>query len=65
MLATILEEWNASFTTVSASVSAFRPIAAVILGGVIGFERVRRHKPAGLRTHMLVSMAACLFILVS
>lgn len=36
---------------------------AVILGGVIGYERERRGKAAGLRTHMLVSLGAALFVL--
>jgi len=36
---------------------------AVFLGGLIGYERERRGKPAGLRTHMLVSVAAAVFVL--
>jgi len=40
-------------------------LIAVLLGGVIGIEREERNKPAGLRTHMLVSMGACLFTLSS
>lgn len=65
MFQTILDEMNGTFSSVPASISAIRLLTAVLLGGVIGFERERRQKPAGLRTHMLVSMAACLFILVS
>lgn len=65
MLDQIIDELNGTFSSVPASVSAIRLIAAVILGGVIGYERERRQKPAGLRTHMLVSMAASLFILIS
>ncbi len=61
----IVDELNGSFSGVSPTVSAIRLLAAILLGGIIGYERERRHKPAGLRTHMLVSMAACLFILVS
>ena len=37
-------------------------IGAMILGGVIGFEREMADKPAGLRTHMLVGGAAALFV---
>lgn len=37
---------------------------AVILGAAIGFERERRGKDAGLRTHMLVSLGAAIFVLV-
>jgi putative Mg2+ transporter-C (MgtC) family protein len=34
---------------------------AAVLGGVLGFEREQLRKPAGLRTHMLVSLGAALF----
>jgi putative Mg2+ transporter-C (MgtC) family protein len=34
---------------------------AAVLGGVIGFEREQEGKAAGLRTHMLVGLAAALF----
>jgi putative Mg2+ transporter-C (MgtC) family protein len=35
------------------------------LGGAIGAERELADQPAGLRTHMLLSLGACLFTLVS
>ncbi|GAB1421156.1 hypothetical protein MASR2M15_13000 [Anaerolineales bacterium] len=38
---------------------------AILLGMIIGIERDRRNQPAGLRTHMLVCMGACLFTIVS
>ena len=41
----------------------FRLLAAMVLGGAIGLQREHAGKPAGLRTHMLVSMGACLFVL--
>jgi putative Mg2+ transporter-C (MgtC) family protein len=41
-----------------------RLLAAVLLGGIIGIQREHTGKPAGLRTHMLVALAACLFVLV-
>lgn len=41
-----------------------RLLLAAILGGVLGFERERRGKSAGLRTHMLVALGASLFVLV-
>ena len=37
---------------------------SLFVGGLIGWERQQRHKPAGLRTHMLVSFGAALFVLV-
>jgi len=42
-----------------------RVILAGILGGAIGAEREIREREAGLRTHMLVSIGAALFTLVS
>jgi len=33
---------------------------AMVLGGVVGYERERGHRPAGLRTHMMVCMGAAL-----
>ncbi len=43
----------------------FRVGLAAVLGGAIGFERELREREAGLRTHMLVSVGAALFTLVS
>ena len=40
-------------------------LLAVVLGAVVGIEREIAHRPAGLRTHMLVSLGSCLFALVS
>ena len=33
---------------------------AMVLGGIVGYERERGHRPAGLRTHMMVCMGAAL-----
>jgi putative Mg2+ transporter-C (MgtC) family protein len=40
-------------------------LLAVFLGGIVGIERERTHKPAGLRTHMLVCLGACLYTIIS
>jgi len=40
-------------------------LLAVALGAIVGVEREKSHKPAGLRTHMLVSLGACLFTMMS
>jgi len=37
---------------------------AIVLGGLLGYERERSGKAAGLRTHMLVALGAALFVLV-
>jgi putative Mg2+ transporter-C (MgtC) family protein len=41
-----------------------RLVAAVLLGAIIGFERERAGKPAGLRTHTLVCLGTAIFVLV-
>jgi putative Mg2+ transporter-C (MgtC) family protein len=38
---------------------------AAILGGIIGYERHMRGRPAGLRTHLLVCIGVTLMMLVS
>jgi putative Mg2+ transporter-C (MgtC) family protein len=38
---------------------------AAVLGGVIGTERELSDQPAGLRTHILLTIGACLFTLIS
>jgi putative Mg2+ transporter-C (MgtC) family protein len=43
----------------------FRLGLAALLGGAIGLERELREREAGLRTHLLVSVGAALFMLVS
>jgi len=40
-------------------------ILAVVLSGLIGWERERSHKPAGLRTHMLVCAGSTLITIIS
>ncbi len=40
-------------------------LIAAILGGFIGWERERRGRPAGLRTHLLVCVGVTLMMLVS
>ena len=42
-----------------------RLLVAAVLGSIIGFERERLLWAAGIRTHMLVCVGACLFMIVS
>jgi putative Mg2+ transporter-C (MgtC) family protein len=42
-----------------------RLVIAAFLGGIIGYERARAKKPAGVRTHLLVCMGAALFTVIS
>ncbi len=41
---------------------AIRLIAAMIFGAAIGLQRERVGKPAGLRTHVLVTLGTCVFV---
>ena len=42
-----------------------RLLLAAFLGGLLGIEREKKGKAAGVRTHMLVSMGAALFVLLA
>lgn len=43
----------------------FRLILSMLLGGIIGFERGRSGRPAGLRTHMLVCLGSTMAIMTN
>ena len=43
---------------------AFRIVFAALLGAIIGIERETKHKAAGFRTHIIVSVGACLVMLI-
>jgi putative Mg2+ transporter-C (MgtC) family protein len=40
-------------------------LLAIALGGIIGLEREASHKPAGLRTHILISASAAMMMIFS
>lgn len=61
----VLEDLSHPFVVISFDVAVLRLSAALILGAVIGWEREAAHKGAGLRTHILISIAACLFMLLA
>lgn len=42
-----------------------RVLVATLLGGILGWERERRDRPAGLRTFMMVAMGSALFTVLS
>jgi putative Mg2+ transporter-C (MgtC) family protein len=44
---------------------ALRLLLAVVLGGMIGFERESHNRPAGFRTHILVCAGSALIMMVS
>lgn len=45
--------------------TVIRLLLAALFGGVVGLERGRRRRAAGLRTHMLVSIGAALVMLTN
>jgi putative Mg2+ transporter-C (MgtC) family protein len=52
-------------TTIPETVIVLRLVAAICLGAVIGLDRELRDIPAGLRTHMLTSLAAAMFAIIA
>jgi len=42
-----------------------RLLLAISLGGIIGLEREASHKPAGLRTHILICISAAMMMILS
>ena len=55
----------AAVPTISSGQVLLRLGLAAVLGGAVGLERELRERQAGLRTHLLVSVGAALFTLVS
>ena len=51
--------------TISVIEVFFRLLVSLILSGVIGFERESHGRPAGFRTHILVSLGSTLIMIVS
>lgn len=52
-------------TYTSFPVIAARLLLATLFGAIIGFEREWRNRPAGLRTHILVCVAAATFAILT
>ena len=46
-------------------VMALRLLLAAALGAIVGYQRERAGKPAGLRTHTLICVGAALFTIAS
>ena len=42
-----------------------RLLLAVLAGGIVGYQRERHERPAGLRTHILVALGSTVAMLVS
>lgn len=42
-----------------------RLLVALLAGGLVGIQRELTHKPAGLRTHMLLALGTALFVILA
>lgn len=51
-------------TELTYEVIMLRIIAAIVVGGIIGYEREKNNRPAGFRTHILVCLGAAIISLV-
>lgn len=45
--------------------AVYKLVLATALGGLLGLERERKHRAAGLRTHIVVCLAATLVMIIS
>jgi putative Mg2+ transporter-C (MgtC) family protein len=45
--------------------SLIKIFAAILCGGIIGYERERKGKPAGLRTNILICLGATMYMIIS
>ncbi len=61
---TIQQEFSDIPDTAQVTRVCLRLSVAVLLGGLLGYEREKSDSAAGLRTHMLVALGAALFVLV-
>ncbi len=64
VLQTLREEFSDINDVTQVTRVCIRLLVAVILGGLLGYERESRGRSAGLRTHMLVALGSALFVLV-
>ncbi|ALG90761.1 MAG: magnesium transporter MgtC [Confluentimicrobium sp.] len=61
----LMSDFSRPFAVVAWDISLVRLCFALVLGGAIGWEREVHNRNAGLRTHMMISLAACLFTLIA
>jgi len=60
----ILEELTAGLPDARQTTRiVIRLLVAMLLGAIVGIQREQTGKPAGVRTHMLVSLGAALFVI--
>ena len=62
---TLIEYMNSQFSAQQNLDFCLRVVIAAVYGGILGFERSRRFKSAGVRTHVVVCCTACLLMIIS
>lgn len=65
MLESLMSDMKTPVGDLPLAAAGIRLALATLLSGVIGLERESHGKPAGLRTHILVALAAALFTLLA
>jgi len=58
-------DFSTDLNSINDTTVIIRLLLAVVLGGIIGFERGRAGRPAGLRTHILVCLGSTLAIMTN
>ncbi len=58
-------DFTTDLSSINDTTIVVRLLLAIILGGVIGYERGRAGRPAGLRTHILVCLGSALAIMTN
>ncbi|MET0534552.1 MAG: MgtC/SapB family protein [Steroidobacter sp.] len=64
-LEVIFEALGGHRTVLPPQEALLRMLVAVVVGFLIGLDRELQNKPAGMRTHILISLAAALFTLIT
>ncbi len=62
---TFFEELNSHFNLVQYLELILRIVVAAVCGGIVGVERSRRFKNAGVRTHCIVACTAAIIMIIS
>jgi putative Mg2+ transporter-C (MgtC) family protein len=65
VLQTVVDEFSDLGNAREVTQVVLRLLVAAILGGLLGLQRERQGKAAGLRTHMLVAASSALVVVVS
>lgn len=63
MIVTLMEKWN--MLELNEITILIRLLLAMICGGILGLERTRKKRPAGVRTYMLVCIGAATIMMTA